>query len=495
MRNNPSRDDDMAQCSGRRYLERAKTFNGKLKPYSRLLVSPQDAQDVSVVVRFCVRHGLSPSVRAGGYGIAGWCVAGDVIIDLSNIKDIDVEPPLEVEDGTQDWTPMRDMPPPGSKGKARAQGNSIRVIATAPPQPPAEPSERPDLRTAPSTGKRRREDRSPSADPEDITSIMGTGHYENASHAVNSFLRGPPLPLTPGETPRQPPTHQPPAQRPRLYSPEPESAIEADPPQFAQAFSGASAQDRAGPATAAAAPPAMEEATRQISSGSTDSSGSGSGFSASSVSTSDTSTAMSPAPQDGDGGGEADKDEGSATPSTADPFAYLSGGSSVSAVPVSSSGAGVSMGVGVSAIPSFLLQPPNIGAAGSSSGVTAWNPVMGLGVGGVIGSSPFSMPPMSGLATASVPPVMSGQPSLVSPQDGMGASNAFAQALQAVQAASGHLGTMPHARPLHPHAYVTFGAGMNQKDVDIHTADNRLDGVDPVTGEARSAAVPYHIPM
>ena len=52
-----------------------------------------------------------------------------------------------------------------------------------------------------------------------------------------------------------------------------------------------------------------------------------------------------------------------------------------------------------------------------------------------------------------------------------------------------------HARPLHPHAYVTFGAGMNQKDVDIHTADNRLDGVDPVTGEARSAAVPYHIPM
>ena len=54
---------------------------------------------------------------------------------------------------------------------------------------------------------------------------------------------------------------------------------------------------------------------------------------------------------------------------------------------------------------------------------------------------------------------------------------------------------MPHARPLHPHAYVTFGAGMNQKDVDIHTANDRLDGVDPVTGEARSAAVPYHIPM
>lgn len=77
---------------------------------------------------------------------------------------------------------------------------------------------------------------------------------------------------------------------------------------------------------------------------------------------------------------------------------------------------------------------------------------------------------------------------------GLSVSDAFAQALQAAQAASGHLGTMPHAKPVHPHAYVTFGAGMRQKDIDTFTSDNPLEGVNAVTGE-NDAAVPYHIPM
>ncbi|RPD57835.1 hypothetical protein L226DRAFT_472397 [Lentinus tigrinus ALCF2SS1-7] len=454
------------------FPERAKTFNGRLKPRCRLLVSPLDARDVSAVVAFCVRHGLSPSVRAGGYGIAGWCVAGDVVVDMSKIKDIEVEPPLQnAEEGTQDWTPMRDMPPPGSKGKARAQG--IRVVATpAAPPPPPPPAERPDLRTTPSTGKRRRE---PSAEPEDITSIMGTGNYANASHAVSSFLRGPAMPPIPGEAPRQPPTHEPPSQRPRLHSPEPESSVETetDRPQSTRA----SAHDRE-----VAVPPAMDDATRQISSGSTDSSASGSGFSAQSASTSATSALTSPT---------LDSDGTPQSQPNADPFSYLSG----AAISGPASGAGV--GVGVSALPTFLPPPLNINAraVGSSSGVTAWNPAMGMGfsASGVLGSSPFSMPPMPPTATSSESGAM--PPGLPFSSPGLGASAAFAQALQAAQAASGHLGTMPHARPVHPHAYVTFGAGLSQKEVDIYTADNPLDGVDPVSGESRGAAVPYHIPM
>ena len=78
------------------------------------------------------------------------------------------------------------------------------------------------------------------------------------------------------------------------------------------------------------------------------------------------------------------------------------------------------------------------------------------------------------------------------PADGV--SSAFAQALQAAQGASGHLGTMPHAKPVHPHAYVTFGAGMRQKEIDLYTSDHPLEGVNTVTGE-RDAAVPYHVPM
>jgi hypothetical protein len=39
--------------------------------------------------------------------------------------------------------------------------------------------------------------------------------------------------------------------------------------------------------------------------------------------------------------------------------------------------------------------------------------------------------------------------------------------------------------PPHTHAYVSFGAGAKQKDVDIFTAENPLEGGD----------VPYHIPL
>ncbi|KAI0701004.1 hypothetical protein C8T65DRAFT_709583 [Cerioporus squamosus] len=476
---------DVLSPTDPQYPARAKTFNGKLKPLSRLLVSPLDAHDASAVVKFCVKHGLSPSVRAGGYGIAGWCVAGDVIIDMSKIRDIDVEPPLQAEEGTQDWTPMRDMPAPGSKGKARAQ--AIRVVAAPPPI--AESAGRPDHRTAISTGKRRREDRSPSADTEEYTSIMGTGYYDNASHAVASFLRGPPLPPIPGEVSRQLPTHQPPAQRPRLHSPDPESAIETDLPRTELAPR-ERALDRAH--ATAAVPPAMAEGTRQISSGSTDSSGSGSGFSSQSADTTATSATTMMSPMLGD----SDSDKDADTAPRPDPFSYLSGGGAHSAIPMASSGAGV--GVGVSALPAFLPPSLNVSTDSSSSGVTAWNPAMGFNMSGVLGSSPFSMPPMSStssMAPPSMPSVMSGQPFLSTP--GMlGASHAFAQALQAAHhSTSGHLGTMPHARPVHPHAYVTFGAGVNQKEVDIYTADNPLDGVDPVTGEPRGAAVPYHIPM
>ena len=59
----------------------------------------------------------------------------------------------------------------------------------------------------------------------------------------------------------------------------------------------------------------------------------------------------------------------------------------------------------------------------------------------------------------------------------------------------GHLGTMHYARPVHPHTYVTFGAGMRQKEVDMYTADHPFVGVSPVTGEREEGAVPYHIPM
>jgi len=68
------------------------------------------------VIKFCNTHGLSPSIKAGGYGTGGWAINGDIVIDLSNIQDIDIEPPQREGDG---YTSLRDTAMSISKGKAR----------------------------------------------------------------------------------------------------------------------------------------------------------------------------------------------------------------------------------------------------------------------------------------------------------------------------------------------------------------------------------------
>lgn len=99
---------------------------------------------------------MSPSVKAGGYGTAGWSICGDIIIDVSKLVEVDIEIPKE--DGS--FTSLRDVAPANSKGK-KSQTSS----GTNP-------------------GKRRRE--------EDANLRI----YDSASHAVASFLRGPSLPAS-----------------------------------------------------------------------------------------------------------------------------------------------------------------------------------------------------------------------------------------------------------------------------------------------------------
>lgn len=102
------------------------------------------------VVLVCVKHSLSPSVKAGGYGTAGWAVGGDIIIDVHKLIEVDIEIPKE--DGS--FTSLRDVAAACSKGKD-----------------PVEPS-RPD-------SQHRR--------VEDSSSLR---QYDSASQAVASFLHG-----------------------------------------------------------------------------------------------------------------------------------------------------------------------------------------------------------------------------------------------------------------------------------------------------------------
>lgn len=46
--------------------------------------------------------------------------------------------------------------------------------------------------------------------------------------------------------------------------------------------------------------------------------------------------------------------------------------------------------------------------------------------------------------------------------------------------------------PRHPHVYVTFGAGVLQKEIDLYTADNPVEAKESTNGTA--GLIPYHVP-
>ena len=136
---------------------------------------------------FCIKHGLSPSVKAGGYGTGGWAINGDVVIDLSKIQDIDIEPPQQ---GGGGYTSLRDTTLTINKGKARG-GEPV-----------------PDL-SGPAVPKRRIESDAKQNvfGPVDLPTVRSHGA---ASAAVANFLTGPALlPDSYGEELRHSPANHP----------------------------------------------------------------------------------------------------------------------------------------------------------------------------------------------------------------------------------------------------------------------------------------------
>ncbi|KAI0029943.1 hypothetical protein K488DRAFT_12332, partial [Vararia minispora EC-137] len=183
--------DELSACvRGDAYLRgdpqfpaHTRLFNGNVLCESQAVVLPLDAQEVSKVVLFCRKHGLSPSVKAGGFGTHGSAINGQIIIDLSRLTDIDIEAPLPNTDGLG-YTPLSEMVPSHAKGKGKA----------APP--------------APTAIKRARDDAN--VDTAVVLARPGAGaSYDAASPAVASFLRGSPLPPDgTGEALREPPAHR-----------------------------------------------------------------------------------------------------------------------------------------------------------------------------------------------------------------------------------------------------------------------------------------------
>jgi hypothetical protein len=135
------------------------------------------------IVLFCNKHGLSPSVKAGGYGTGGWAINGDIVIELSRMHDMDIEPPRPDGGG---YTSLRDTAQSADKGKARV-GEPVLDLS------------------GPATRKRVFE-----TDNAPISGIPPTAWlYSTASAAVASFLHGPALPPdNSGEEPRRQATNR-----------------------------------------------------------------------------------------------------------------------------------------------------------------------------------------------------------------------------------------------------------------------------------------------
>lgn len=168
-----------------RFHEHTRLFNGNVVNASRAVILPLDARDVSQVVLFCNKHGLSPSVKAGGYGTGGWAINGDVVIDLSRMHEMDIEPPQSDGGG---YTSLRDTVQSTDKGKARV-GQPILDLS------------------APATKKRVFD-----AEADDVTTsgIPASAWLNStASAAVANFLHGPALPPDNfGEEPRRQATNR-----------------------------------------------------------------------------------------------------------------------------------------------------------------------------------------------------------------------------------------------------------------------------------------------
>ncbi|KAJ3509303.1 hypothetical protein NLJ89_g5289 [Agrocybe chaxingu] len=326
-------------------------FNGNVVSHSKAVVCPLDAEDVSKIILFCSKHSLSPSVKAGGYGTAGWAIGGDIIIDVSKLVEVDIEIPKA--DGS--FTSLRDVAAANSKGKQVQQSSTE------------------------GSGKRRRE--------EDANLRM----YDNASQAVASFLRGPPVLGSATDGPS-------PSVRRRLEAPGSSSSSLLSAETLSRQISGSSGSSNS-------------ELSEGISNSSRE------------QSTSTLGTTPSPPPFTQSSAIDTAPTAHRGFSSPANPFGYLDTPSNLPSAP-----------------PPTMLQTPYTQAPPP---LTSWTP-----------GPNTNFPSIPGL---------------------------FEQIQIPAQ-----------VEPIYKHAYVTFGAGMRQKEIDIFTAQNKLEA-NYITGSGDG--IPYHVPF
>lgn len=74
------------------YAESTKLFNGMIDNRPDVVVQAYDADDVASAIRFAREQELDLSIRGGGHGVLGEATAGQLVIDLSAMGSVSIDP-------------------------------------------------------------------------------------------------------------------------------------------------------------------------------------------------------------------------------------------------------------------------------------------------------------------------------------------------------------------------------------------------------------------
>lgn len=96
------------------YGDAVTLFNAAIANRPDIVVQAESTSDVVLAVRYARERGLDLSVKGGGHGVAGLATAGRLVIDLSRMRGVSVDPARRRAVAQEAACSATSTPPPSS---------------------------------------------------------------------------------------------------------------------------------------------------------------------------------------------------------------------------------------------------------------------------------------------------------------------------------------------------------------------------------------------